>query len=69
MSVIGTITVHKCDDCGKIAVVHTDEDIASFESNWYSGITVDFCPDCESKPANQRQHDRRVAVAKEGAHA
>lgn len=62
MSVIGTISVHKCDDCGKIAIVHTDEDVASFESNWYSGLMVDFCPDCKNLIRNQS------AIAENEAH-
>lgn len=53
MSTIGIITVHKCDDCGKIAVVHTVEDEASFETNWYSGLMVDLCPDCKNLIRNQ----------------
>ena len=53
MSVIGTITVHTCDGCEAIAVVHTEEDIASFESNWYAGLMVDFCPDCRHLSRHQ----------------
>lgn len=62
MSVIGTITVHKCDGCEAIAVVHTEEDIASFESNWYAGLMVDFCPDCRHLSRN------RTAILENAAH-
>ena len=83
MSVIGTIVVHQCDDCGKVAVVHTVEDEASFETNWYSGLMVDFCPDCKNLIRNQsaiaenEDHEQglrdavelTVTPAKEVAHA
>ena len=62
MSVIGTIVVHQCDGCDKVAVVHTVEDEASFETNWYSGLMADFCPDCKNLIRNQS------AIAENEAH-
>lgn len=62
MSVIGTIVVHQCDGCRKTAVVHTEEDIASFASNWYEGLLVDFCTDCKDKIEHQAEIDKDVVA-------
>lgn len=48
MSVIGVITVFKCDGfgCDTCSTVHTDAEIESFATLWYSGIHLHFCPAC-----------------------
>lgn len=54
MSVLAVITIHKCDGCGEIATVQTDEDCNSFAANWFAGLEHDLCPECRVKP--QYQH-------------
>jgi len=53
MSVIGVITVYKCDDCGKIKVVSNETDEAVFSAEWFTALTKEFCPDCKGKVSNQ----------------
>lgn len=59
--IIGVIAVCKCDGCGKIKSLHTDQDLQDF-AKWVSGKTHDFCPDCtftnrQINPNYQQQAD------------
>lgn len=47
MSLLATINVHACDGCGKIAVLHTDDDVDSFAAHWDCDEETDICPECQ----------------------
>lgn len=64
MSTIAIIQVHQCDGCRAVAVLHTDEDDASFRSNWFAGLTVDFCPECINKIENAAAIEGDIAEGK-----
>ena len=63
MSILGIITVFKCDgvDCNCVSSVHTDAEIESFASRWYSGYERHYCPACRTKTANLRDLARDMA--------
>jgi hypothetical protein len=46
MSVLGCITVHKCNHCGKTETLASDLQYETFESTWWTSFRLDFCPVC-----------------------
>lgn len=61
MSVLAVITIHRCDGCGEIATVQTDEDCDSFAARWFAGFEHDLCPECRVKPEHQHLIFRELA--------
>lgn len=63
MSIIGVITVFRCDGdgCHSVCSVHTDAEIESFATRWYSGYERHFCPVCRQFAGN------RLAIAMDEA--
>lgn len=55
MSIIANITLHLCDDCGRVQAVQTEDDAMTFNANWFAGLFIDYCPKCKDHPANQER--------------
>jgi hypothetical protein len=47
---IATIIVNQCDGCCSVMVLQSDTDQELFETSWYDGWQVQFCPACKVKP-------------------
>jgi hypothetical protein len=52
---VKTPDTYACDLCGAETTIRTEEDLARFDGEWHSALTVDFCADCKEMPAAQRR--------------
>lgn len=46
MSLVGIITVRKCDECKTTIVIKNEADQTEFNDRWHAGYNHDFCPSC-----------------------
>lgn len=55
MSVVGIVTIFKCDGegCQKWKGVNIEHELEAFESEWFVGAEIHFCDTCKIKLENQ----------------